>query len=174
VYISGEALQNAQVMFAGVRANIVAATANRLTVQVPAGVSRGAIEVSAFDGTRDRGKGAVEVAPVAPAILTAAGGRGQALAVNDDGQINGDAQPAGRNSVVSLFLTGEGGGAPKITAQIGGYAADVLWSGPAPGLPGVYQVNVRMPGGFAPSGLVDVILALDGIKTQSGVTIISR
>jgi uncharacterized protein (TIGR03437 family) len=76
--------------------------------------------------------------------------------------------------VVSLFLTGEGGGSPKITAEIGGYPADILWSGPAPAMPGVYQVNVRMPGGFAPSGLVGVVLTLDGARTQPSVSIISK
>ena len=174
VYIAGEGLARAQVSFGTALANVIAATAERLTVQVPASIRPGVVEVSALEGKDVRGKAAVDVAAIVPAILTAGGGRGQALAVNDDGQPNGMDQPVGRNSIVSLFLTGDGGGTPKISAVIGGYAADVLWAGPAPGLPGISQVNVRMPGGFAPSGVIGVVLTVDGVRTQPGVTIVSR
>ena len=82
--------------------------------------------------------------------------------------------PADRRDIVSFFVTGQGAGDRTVTAEIGGYPADVIWSGPAPGLTGIYQVNVQMPGGFAPSGVVTVRLLFNGLATQSGVTIMSR
>lgn len=174
IYVTGESLGRAQVTIGGVQASVLAATGQRLTVQVPSTATTGSIELKASEGTESRGKADINLASLSPGILTVSDGRGQALAVNQDGQPNGIEQPAGRTSVISLFLTGDGGGAPTVSAEIGGYNADVLWSGAAPGLPGVFQANVRMPGGFAPSGVVHVVLTVNGTKTQQGVTVVSR
>jgi uncharacterized protein (TIGR03437 family) len=123
------------------------------------------------------GKAAVEVVASAPGILTIAGGKGQALAINSaDGTPNSVTNPVDRGAAISFFVTGDGAASPsqRVAAEIGGYPAEVLWSGPAPGLIGVRQVNVQTPGGFAPSGVVSVRLLFDGVATQPGVTIVSR
>ena len=101
--------------------------------------------------------------PTAPALFTAAGGRGQAAALNQDGTVNGPSNPARRGQVVTLFFTGAGpmtgpvidGGlaqdagvrvAEPVTAIIGSFdTGEVLYAGAAPGLVfGVGQLNVQI------------------------------
>jgi uncharacterized protein (TIGR03437 family) len=96
---------------------------------------------------------------------------GQAAALNEDESVNEAARPAPLNSIVTVFATGLGalkgpwpdgtvtplfppspGLAENFQAYIGAatssgaWGMEVLYAGPAPGLPpGVYQVNVRVP-----------------------------
>lgn len=78
-------------------------------------------------------------------------------ALNQDGTLNAATNPARRGSVVSLFATGLGvldanGQIARpfqvyVEALTETYAAglEILYAGLAPGLPGVYQVNGRIP-----------------------------
>jgi uncharacterized protein (TIGR03437 family) len=114
----------------------------------------------------------VSVAAAAPALFTVSGGAGQAVALNQDGGLNSSANPAPRGSIVVLFGTGEGpAGAQAISVIIGGAAADVLWAGPAPGLPGVFQINTRLPGAFTPAGALPVVLRSATAVSPEGVTV---
>jgi uncharacterized protein (TIGR03437 family) len=64
---------------------------------------------------------------------------------------------------ISLFATGLGTSSPLtdngLTVAIGNVRANVTWAGLAPGLPGVYQVNVRIP---EVTGLLDMYIISDG------------
>ena len=86
------------------------------------------------------------------------------------------ANPAKRGDVVQIFLTGLGATAPvvadgalapssplsivpgTVTVYVGGRVAEVLFKGLAPGLVGLYQLNVKVPSS-APIG--NVSLAVD-------------
>jgi uncharacterized protein (TIGR03437 family) len=162
------------VSFGDLAATILKQTPDRLFVQVPAGLKDGTAELSLTAGSTPFAKASVTIASQAPGLLTLAAGAGQALATNEAGDANGPAAPAGRGSVVTLYITGEGARPDNITVQIGGYASEVMWAGPAPGWPGLFQLNVRTPGGFSPSGIVPVIVTVNGVSTQPGVTIVSR
>jgi uncharacterized protein (TIGR03437 family) len=48
--------------------------------------------------------------------------------------------------------------------------AEVVYSGDAPGYPGYYQVNFRLPGGVSPGSAVPVRLTYFG-RPSNGVTI---
>jgi uncharacterized protein (TIGR03437 family) len=54
---------------------------------------------------------------------------------------------------------------------IGGYTAALLYAGPAPGYPGLMQINAQIPGGFLPPGILPVVLSIGSANSQDGVTI---
>ena len=107
--------------------------------------------------------------------------------VNQDATLNSTLNPAARGSIVVLYATGEGqtnpGGVngqpaaapyPKplagVSLSIGGYPAELLYAGAAPGYAGLMQINARVPSGYAGSGVLPVTLTVGGIASQSGVT----
>jgi uncharacterized protein (TIGR03437 family) len=61
--------------------------------------------------------------------------------------------------IFEMYGTGFGGGA--VTASVGGRPADVLFSGPAPGFPGLQQINVRVDPSV-PAGLQPAVLTTAG------------
>lgn len=165
---------NAQVRIGEFEAPVLTRAQDRLAVQVPAAIREGAAELSIRVDGKTITAAALTVTARAPGLLTVAEGAGQAVAANETGEANAFAAPADRGSILTLYLTGEGLRPENITAQIGGNAAEVLWAGPAPGWPGLFQVNVRTPGGFSPSGVVPVSVSVSGIATQPDVTVVSR
>jgi uncharacterized protein (TIGR03437 family) len=110
-----------------------------------------------------------------PAFFTSdSTGTGQAAAVNQDGTINAPNNPVRPGDIISLFGTGYGilpnappDGAPAPGALptdenpsvfINGRAAELLYSGAAPGAAGLWQVNVRVPTQSPPgANLVNMI-----------------
>ena len=106
-----------------------------------------------------------------PGIFTMANGMGQAAANNQDGSINSATNPAARGSIVTLYATGEGVNVSSVGLTIGGYAAKLLYAGPAPGFPGLMQINAQVPTGFLAPGIQPVILTVGNVASQSGVTI---
>ncbi|MDQ6706822.1 MAG: hypothetical protein M3Z85_12715, partial [Acidobacteriota bacterium] len=134
---------------------------------------------------------AIQMDRVSPGLFTLAQtGSGQAAAINQDGTINGPQNPAPRGSVVAFYGTGQGvvpGAPPDGTAATGetptpqkpqviiGIAPvppeNVTYSGLAPGLPGVWQVNVKIPDTVAPTTSTvqtQVVLVLNSIPSGGG------
>jgi len=171
-----------QVLFNGYAAPIFYAGQNQINVQVPyalAGAQACAVQV--VSGGVVKGQSSVTVADTVPAIFTAANGTGQAAALNQDGSFNSPDNPAERGSVIVLFATGEGRTKPDgiipvlpVSVRIGGYSADILYAGEAPGFAGLLQVNAVVPGGFAPPGILPVTLQVGTAASQAGVTIAVR
>jgi uncharacterized protein (TIGR03437 family) len=117
------------------------------------------------------GSAVIPMAPASPGLFTInASGSGQAAAINQDGSINGQSHPAPWGSVVSFYGTGSGlvanepadgvvptqaestSTAPQVV--IGDQyvpAGDVTYSGLAPGLVGVWQINVKIPNTVVPT-----------------------
>lgn len=113
----------------------------------------------------------VPVREAVPGIFTLdASGAGQAAAANQDGSINGAAAPAARGTVVLLYATGLGGGPVRV--QVGGVTADVLYAGGVSwGVPGLVQLNVRVPSNAVTGSAVPVTLESGGVQAQNGVTL---
>ena len=116
-----------------------------------------------------------QIVSAAPGIFTMTGiGTGQAAAVNQDGTLNSEANPAARGSIVSLYATGQGQNAGAVSLKIGLYPAPLFYTGPAPGFPGLMQINAQVPAGFLPPGIQPVALAVGSATSQDGVTIAVR
>jgi uncharacterized protein (TIGR03437 family) len=132
----------------------------------------------------------VNVTGSAPGIFTAdSSGKGSAAALNEDGTLNNQQQPAKPGSIVVLYATGEGQTDPAgssgrlaidtypkplqpVTVTIAGQPAEVLYAGAAPNLvTGLMQVNIRIPANFATIGSVPVLLSVGGVPSQAQVTL---
>jgi uncharacterized protein (TIGR03437 family) len=128
------------------------------------------------------------VAETAPGIFPLLGTT-QAAVLNRDGTVNDAGSAAARGSVVSFFATGLGqtspvsvtglrassaGGMQGVVAfKMANVPVEVLYAGPAPGLVGVAQVNVRVPVDVPVSGAVDrvsVTVGAGGVESRQGVT----
>jgi uncharacterized protein (TIGR03437 family) len=125
------------------------------------------------------------LAPVSPGLFTfASTGTGQAAALNQDGTVNSANNPLTRGSVIQLFGTGQGpvanppaDGTPStalnptalpIQVQIGGITIDpgnVLYSGLAPGLVAVWQINVLIPAEVTAGPAIPVIISVNSVPT---------
>jgi len=178
-----------RVSFDGKPAPLFYVQDGQVNAQVPYGVAgKSDVEVVVTVNGSVRAKNAVRIAAAAPGLLTANGGSGQALAVNQDGTVNSPESPAPRGSVVTLYVTGDGQSgavdgrpataaepsAANVVMEIGGFRAEVLYAGRAPGLVGLMQINARVAGGFAPSGILPVVLKINGESAQNGVTVAIR
>jgi uncharacterized protein (TIGR03437 family) len=137
------------------------------------------------------------VVPFAPAIFSISGtGRGQGAIVNNGtatlaGPTSIGATPTRPGQIISIYCTGLGAvnnqprtGSPspynplattitQPSVLIGGVAADVGFSGLAPGFVGLYQINVRVPSNTVESEGVPVSISIGG-ATSDTVTIAVR
>jgi uncharacterized protein (TIGR03437 family) len=125
----------------------------------------------------------VRVIAARPGVYTQSGnGLGLAAALNQDGALNTELNPAAAGSIVVLFGTGLGlvdgvvadgeaaAGAAlakvfaegNLTVTVNGEVARTLYAGAAPGLiHGVAQVNLELPGGVS-AGMAKIILTSKG------------
>jgi len=144
-----------------------------------------------------RGSAISVPAPIAifdsePAILATNGsGSGQGVIFKVDAQGNSvlaDANnPASAGDVLVMYCVGLGAVKPAVTAgdgapgsppskatelvttTIGGQPATVQFAGLSPGLAGLYQVNVTVPGGIPPGGQVPVAVSVAGKSSSGGI-----
>jgi uncharacterized protein (TIGR03437 family) len=189
-------LGGSSVSFNGVPASLFYVSGGFIEAQVPPTTTAGAnasIQVNTSSGSTP--VVSLPVVQANPGVFTVqAGGTGQAKAINQDGTQNGDGtitgsdKPAPRGSVVSIYASGLGplnpaigAGTPAptsplstvtlpIVATISNQPATVQYAGAAPGLIGVYQVNVQIPLA-APTGSDSLVLGINGNDSQRGVTI---
>jgi hypothetical protein len=87
------------------------------------------------------------------------------------GEIASAGHPAVAGEILSMYTSGlaENGVIPP-QVSIGGRLAEILYFGDAPGNPGYYQVNFRVPGGVALGTAIPVRLTYLG-RPSNGVTI---
>lgn len=131
--------QNLSVTFNNIPAQVLFSNATQINLIVPASLASqiSAQIVVTVDGTASAPL-AVALAPFAPGIFSNG-------ILNQDNTVNGSNQPAALGSVIQIFATGlsETG---VITAKIGSQVVtQPYYGGPAPGLPGVQQVNLIVP-----------------------------
>jgi uncharacterized protein (TIGR03437 family) len=129
------------------------------------------------------------VVPAAPALFTLdSSGQGPAVALNQDGTLNGAGNAVKIGNTITLYETGEGQTSPSgtdgllgsatppapvllVTVTIGGQPATVVSYGGITGVvAGVMQVTAQIPSGVVP-GNAAVVVKVGSASTQSGVTI---
>jgi uncharacterized protein (TIGR03437 family) len=179
------------VTFNGLSAPVLYSTTNQVGAAVPYAVAGSSAQVTVTTPAAISAPVSVTLAPVAPGIFTAdSSGRGQALAVNQDGMRNGTAHPTAAGEVLTLYVTGEGQTTPTgvdgliatspapvpiapVVVTIGGAPAEVQYAGGAPGLiAGVMQVNVVVPDRVF--GVQPVVVSIARVPSQDGVTVFVR
>ena len=154
---------------------------------VPAGTAAGQATILITSGNGAVSGSVVEIANVAPGIFVAdASGRGlpaaNALTFRADGSSSSrpvaQFDPASSRFVavpidlgviddrvfLSLFATGvrKRSSLDNVRAIIGGVEAPVSYAGDQGGFAGLDQINIELPRALAGSGLVDVVLIVDG------------
>ena len=126
----GSNLANATISIDGVPATVFFSNSTQVNFLVPADLNEASAHVAATNAAGSTGPIAVPVVPISPGIFAA---------VN-------------RGSYLEIYATGLGplsNGLTVNTPQVflEGFGASLLYSGVAPGFPGLYQVNAATPAG---------------------------
>ncbi|HWE48350.1 MAG TPA: hypothetical protein VG273_01075 [Bryobacteraceae bacterium] len=162
-------LNDVQVVFNGAPVPLFYADPNQINFFVPMGAPQSGLfdlQVQQNSTGRILGDTTVQMNVALPGLFSETGnGIGTVAAINQDNTINSPTNPAIAGQVITLFGTGQGfiGGQPAdgygATAgqtatppvvYIGGFPVDpsaVKYAGTAPGLVGVWQINVVIPPG---------------------------
>ncbi|MGD0048469.1 MAG: glycoside hydrolase family 44 protein [Bryobacteraceae bacterium] len=187
-------LQDTQVFFNGFPAPLIYAANGQVNAIVPYEVAQAqmASVVVVYQGNPSA-PSQIAISAVKPAIFTSnLSGRGQGAILNQDGSVNGPANPAQRGQYVLIYASGEGvttppgvdgrlssvSGSPlpqvaaSCSATIGGQLTTLNYCGEAPDLTaGLVQVNALVPASVTPGNAVPVTITVGGGASQAGVTL---
>jgi uncharacterized protein (TIGR03437 family) len=182
-------LGKVQVMINNVAAPIYYVSQTQLAVVVPYGVTGTIAKVQVFNDNVPSNSVTTWINTTAPGVLTQLqNGLGYGDVVHLDGTLVNAKNPAQIGETVSVYLTGLGAVNPTIadgdvgpvnplanatnttTAYIGGAEAKVGYSGLAPQLAGLYQINLTVPTGVTPG---DNSLDIAGPDSYSSVCLIA-
>ncbi len=153
------------------------------------------VQVVQNDTGQVLGDSTINLNVASPGLFTTGGGSGQVAALNQDNTVNGPDNPAPVGSVLQIFGTGQGfvpNAPPDGTPPSGPTpsqaspavlmyqsfvpAANVQYSGLAPSLVGVWQINVLVPASAVPAdkspAQVPCVVLLNSIP--SGGAILGR
>ena len=158
------------------------ASPNQINAQLPFGITGTTTTLTVTTNGVAGSPMRVDVAKTAPGIFQFSGNR--AVATNQDNSLNTSSNPAKIRSVITVYITGQGAfdnpipdgaAAPSsplsrtavnTIATIGGQPANVLFSGATPGLAGIAQVNVAVPGGVQ-AGDIPLVITIGGVASNS-------
>jgi uncharacterized protein (TIGR03437 family) len=128
----------------------------------------------------------ITVASARPGIFTTTqDGKGQGVIMDTANRLVDAGNPAAAGDVVVVYCTGLGATNPAVrsgeaapasplakvttpvSVTIGGQPAVVQYAGLTPGLVGLYQVNVQIPGGVTPGPSVPLVISQDGVPSNT-------
>lgn len=142
--ILGSALtgKNVSVSFNGVPATVSFSNATQINLLVPQALaSPGSAQLSVTVDGQTSLPVTVPVAPFEPGIFAGA-------VLNQDSTVNSISNGAAAGTVIYFYATGLSGSG-TITARIGSTEiTNLYYAGPAPGFPGVQQINLVVPAGL--------------------------
>ncbi len=167
-----QTLGGTQVLFDDAPAQIIYVSGGQISAVVPQSVQgKSTTKVTVLHEGIPSAAFSVPVVAAVPGLFTLnAQGTGLAAAVNyPDGKINGVATPAERNGIVLLYATGFTGSDVKVKA--GGQYAEVQYAGGVSwSVPGLVQLNVKLPPGVS-GPAVEVVLEVGAAKSSTGVVL---
>jgi uncharacterized protein (TIGR03437 family) len=190
-----KSLGGAQVLFDGVPAGVIYASASQVNTVVPyglAGKSTTQVQVE-YQGVLSNAM-SIPVQAAHPGLFTVdASGLGAGAILNQDYSLNGGLNAAARGSYVMIYCTGGGVTNPPgvdatitpappspllllattpVSVSIGGITVTpVSYSGAAPSqIAGLTQINAQVPAGVTPGTKVPVVVTIGTWQSQSGVT----
>ncbi|HYI97559.1 MAG TPA: proprotein convertase P-domain-containing protein [Bryobacteraceae bacterium] len=165
------------------------ASSTRLDVQMPFNLTAGTASIRVTYGSNVSGTVSVPVVTTFPGLFALqSGGTGQAKAANQNGTLNSLVNPAAKGSIISVYGIGLGAVNPAvaagqvpptsplslatntIAASIGGVPVPVAFAGLAPGIPGLYQLNIQVTDAVR-SGAQEVVISNAGNASQNGLTV---
>jgi uncharacterized protein (TIGR03437 family) len=160
-------LNGVQVLFNGAAVPLFYAGTDQINFQVPIGAPQsGTADLQVLEAATGRllGDSTVQMTTVVPGLFTQAGnGSGAAIAVNVDGTLNSQNNPALAGSIITLYGTGQGfvpGAPPDGQASTAVQnprpptvfifpdsvsSTGIKYAGLAPGEVGLWQINVQIP-----------------------------
>ena len=189
-------LAGVHVLFDGVPAPVLYASAGQVNVVVPyavAGQSSTQVQVEYLGALS--APITLPVAATAPGIFTRdASGKGPGAILNSiDESVNSAANPVARGDYVSIYATGGGQTNPagvdgilatapfavavaQTSVTIGGLPSPAIeYAGAAPGfVAGAVQINAQVPAGVTPGPSVPVQIKIGETSSQAGVTLAVR
>ena len=178
-------LGETSVTFNDIPAPLFFVSGTQINAQVPFELMTGAgmVTVQVRRGSETSEAQSIAIAAVSPGIFTLnqAGTGAGAILHADDFQPVSDADPAQPGEFLAIFCTGLGPVQPGVASgdvaptteplartvnlpmvNIAGIAADVAFSGLAPGFVGLYQVNVQVPAGV-PAGTQEIEIIINNV-----------
>lgn len=170
-----DTLAGVRVLLDGIAAPLLYVSDRQVNFLVPAGQREGLVSLVVQNGATATAPVRVRIGPVAPGIFfDTATEHGAILNANTpDTTVR---RPAARGGYLEIYCTGLGpltissDGLAQTTLRpqvlIGNAPALVTYSGMAPGFPGLYQVNVRVPSA-APSGTPLLSIVLQGVRSNA-------
>lgn len=184
-------LGGSSVSFGGVPAPILFTSLRAIRVQVPPTLTGYSTPAQVRFQGMSTSEIPINLVPTSPGLYTTGqSGIGQISAINADGTVNGEENPAERNSIVVLYANGLGPVNPPVPsgqaapimgplstavfpvgASIGGLAAPVYFAGLAPGMVATFQLNVGIPADAPTGNSVPVSITSNGAPSQDLVSI---
>jgi uncharacterized protein (TIGR03437 family) len=167
------------VRLGGNRVPMLYADANQINVQIPFGfVGSGTLEVETPNGIA---RFTVSVAPIAPAIFQASSRL--AVAERPNGSLISADNPARAGEIITLMVTGLGAVSATVEAglvpsapipvsadvrvRLGGAFLEVVSASLGARVPGLYEVQLRVPSGLGPTAELEVVAA--GIRSNTAL-----
>jgi uncharacterized protein (TIGR03437 family) len=159
----------------GATARLLGATSTQVAFVVPPETPLGMAALEVTLGGSVVSDGQFEVTAAGPGLFVAAANPAQPGAVLNQGNtLNTAAAPAAHGSLLQIFATGYGrldaSGSAPVSVWIANRPAEILYSGPAPGIDGLWQINARVPADTAIAKQVPLFISAEGL-VSNGVTI---
>jgi uncharacterized protein (TIGR03437 family) len=134
---------------------------------MPVDATPGPVTVTVSNAGSESPAFSLTLAETAPAIFTSGAGAQGAILIAGTASVATQAQPARRGQAVEIYCTGLGADLSTTMVTVGGRQSRVLYAGPAPGFPGLQQVNATVPADAGTGAAVPVTVQVRGVVSNT-------